>query len=433
MTMLPSAFARLRGLLHDVDPPPGREPVSLHLGEFRRDTPAGYFDALADVDAWCRYPPLGGTAELRSAYLQWLNRRFGLTSQRRRDFAPPEAHRPGTIAAEPTPGSKQAVAVAVALAAARARDRDGAQASRPPRVVLPNPFYPTYLAATEAVGARPVFYTVGTRDRGDGGDNGDNGDNDGGGGGGGGSGAVAVIAAAVRRAGGRAAAIVVCNPGNPRGEILSAATLRAVWTIAAAAGAMLIIDECYTDLSTGTAPPGFLTVVETVVESTDREPAPFLVLHSLSKRSGVPGLRGGFVAGDPSSVAGYAQYNRSCGVSNPLPVCAAAASLWSDDSHVARRRASLARIWDLADHVLGDLPGYRRAQAGFFLWMPVKDDEETARRLWRDDALTVMPGRYLAVDDAGVNPGIDHLRIALVHEEKVMEEALARIRSTLTG
>jgi aspartate/methionine/tyrosine aminotransferase len=462
--MLPSAFTRLRGLLRDIDPPPGREPVPLHLGEFRGDTPEGPFDGLADVDAWCRYPPLGGTGELRSAYLDWLDRRF--------DLGP--SSRDGTIAAEPTPGSKQAVAAAIALATARARadgDADGdVDAPVTPRIVLPNPFYPTYLAATEAVGARAVFYptamAVAARPGGDlaSGDvgSGDLGSGDLGSGGLGsgdvGVGAVeagvaAGIAAAVRRAGGRVAAIVVCSPGNPRGEILSAPTLREIWTTAAAAGATLIVDECYTDLSTAAPPPGFLTVVAAAEgASGDRAPAgrapagrapadrapagrvsaPYLVLHSLSKRSGSPGLRSGFVAGDAATVGAYATYNRSCGVSSPLPVCAAAAALWSDDGHVARRRAALARTWDLADEILGDLRGYRRAEAGFFLWLPVRDDEDLARRLWRADALSVMPGRYLAVEDAtGVNPGANHLRIALVHQEKVMEEALGRIRATV--
>jgi aspartate/methionine/tyrosine aminotransferase len=113
-------------------------------------------------------------------------------------------------------------------------------------------------------------------------------------------------------------------------------------------------------------------------------------------------------------------------------VCAAAAALWSDDAHVERRRDALARVWDLADDILGDLVGYRRAAAGFFLWLPVPDDEEAARSLWRDAALRVMPGRYLAVEDGGVNPGVGHLRVALVHEEKVMARVLERLRPLLT-
>jgi aspartate/methionine/tyrosine aminotransferase len=405
VTTFRSAFSRLRELLDALDPAPGLEPVELHLGDYRGATPAAPFDALGDIPEWCRYPPLEGTAAQRAAYLGWLERRFGVT--------PSPAG--GTIAVEPTPGSKQAVAAAIMLAVEAARARPGAPASTgTPRVILPNPFYPTYLAATAAAGAQPVFYSVGGPTSAD--PAGPSAPE---------PAAADDVAAALERAGERAAAVVLCNPGNPRGEILSVATLREIWRLATAAGAALIVDECYTDLGTRATPSGFLTVAA----ADARAGGPFLVLHSLSKRSGAPGLRSGFVAGDASAVAQYADFNRSCGVSSPLPVCAAAAALWSDDSHVERRREALARVWDLADEILGDRAAYRRAEAGFFLWLPVADDEEAARSLWRDAALRVMPGRYLAVEDGGVNPGAGHLRIALVHEEKVMARVLERLRA----
>jgi len=399
MTTFRSAFSCLRELLDGLDPAPGLEPVELHLGDYRGETPAAPFDALGDVAGWCRYPPLEGTAAQRAAYLGWLERRFG----RQPGLAS------GSLAVEPTPGSKQAVAAAIMLAAARAR-ADGPAGA--PRVVLPNPFYPTYLGATATAGAEPVFYSVGEATGAD--------DP---------LAAAADVAAALERAGGRAAAVVLCNPGNPRGEILPAPTLRAIWRLATAAGATLVVDECYTDLATQAAPPGFVTVAGPDAGTG----GPFVVLHSLSKRSGAPGLRSGFVAGDPATIAGYAAYNRSCGVSSPFPVCAAAAALWADESHVERRRDALARVWDTADDILGDYPRYRRAEAGFFLWLPVADDEEAARRLWRDAALRVMPGRYLAVKDRGANPGAGYLRVALVHEEKVMAGVLERLRAFLAG
>ncbi|MEU7410809.1 aminotransferase class I/II-fold pyridoxal phosphate-dependent enzyme [Streptomyces sp. NPDC042638] len=385
-----SAFARLRDLLHGVPAPPGLDPIPLQLGESRLGPPSIDVAPLAVAEHWTRYPQLGGSAELRDAYGRWLERRFGV----RRSLAE------GRIAVEPTPGTKQAVAVAVAVACAveRARGRGA------PAVVMPNPFYPTYRAGAEAAGAEAVFYTLD-----------DDGD-------------PAPVAAAVAAAGERVAAVVLCNPGNPRGEILSADALSVVAKTAAEAGALLIVDECYTDLSPDRTPPGFLSSVERDLGA----PGPFLVLHSLSKRSGAPGLRSGFAAGDPETVAAYAGYNRVCGVSAPAPVNAVATALWSDDAHVAVARASLARNWALADAMLKDVPHYRRAAAGFFLWLPVADDEETARRLWRHHALTVMPGRYLAAAGAdGVNPGAGHIRIALVHDELVMREALTRLAVAL--
>jgi N-succinyldiaminopimelate aminotransferase len=377
------AFARLRQLVRDLPAPPGLEPIQLQLGEARLGTPPPELAQLGAAEGWTRYPQLGGSAELRAAYSGWLDRRFG---------AGP-ALASGRVAIEPTPGSKQALAVAIALAVARVRG--GGE----PAVVMPTPFYPAYRVGAAAAGARAVHYRLT------------------------GEGDAAAVAAAVPAAGGPVAAVVVCNPGSPRGEILPPETLRQVGRIAAAAGAVLVVDECYTDSYTARRPPGYLSVADQAV------PGPFLVLHSLSKRSAAPGLRSGFLAGDPASVAGYADYNRECGVSSPQPVCAAAAALWSDDGHVARLRAALGRNWDLADELLAGLPGYRRADAGFFLWLPVPDDEVWARRLWRDHGLLAMPGRYLsAPDQDGVDPGIGHLRIALVHDPDRMREALTRLR-----
>ncbi|MGW0536489.1 aminotransferase class I/II-fold pyridoxal phosphate-dependent enzyme [Streptomyces sp. NPDC003032] len=383
-----SAFARLRALQHGIPAPAGLAPVQLHLGESRLGTGGVDTALLADPDGWTRYPRLGGTPELRTAYTGWLRRRFGVG--RLLD--------PSTVAVEPTPGTKQALAVAVARAVERVR-RAGGEAA----VVMPNPFYPTYHAAAVALGARPVFYDP--------------------------CGGIPALEDAVATAGARVAAVIVCDPGNPRGELLSTEFLRAATRAAGGADALLLVDECYTDLALSRPPAGYLSLVERGVAAPGR----FLVLHTLSKRSGAPGLRSGFAAGDAETVADYARYNRVCGVSTPLPVCAAAARLWGDDTHVERARRELAANWALADGILAAVPGYRRADAGFFLWLPVDDDEAAARHLWRDQALSVMPGRYLAADGPdGVNPGAGHLRIALVHDEPLMREALLRLRAGLT-
>ena len=383
----PGAFARLRALLADVPSRPGAPPVDLHVGECRLGAPTELLAPLHDLDAWTHYPPLGGTAALRAAYRGWLGRRFGVD--------------PDAVGVEPTPGTKQAVAVLLARAVARTRTRTGGAA---PAVVLPNPSYPTYLAGTGLAGARSVLYPVSGGDP------------------------VAAVAAAVRsavRTGGPVAAVVVCHPGNPRGDVLDAAALRAVADLAAAVDALLVVDECYVDLAGGAPPAGYLGAVGAGA-------GPFAVLHSLSKRSAVPGLRSGFVAGDPATVADYAAYNRSCGVSQAHPVCAAAAALWADDAHVERVRGLLTDSWDTADAVLGDLPGYHRPPAGFFLWLPVPDDEAATRRLWRDHSVSVMPGRYLAAADAtGANPGTGHLRVALALPPHVLVPALSALRTAV--
>ncbi|VVN13885.1 aminotransferase class I/II-fold pyridoxal phosphate-dependent enzyme [Pseudomonas fluorescens] len=392
MTPAGNAFARLQSLLDDLPPATGQPVIALHLGETRLGDPTPLLAPLCELEQWTRYPPLPGTPQLREAYSGWLRRRFGAGA----------CLDENRIAIEPTPGTKQAVATCIALAVTRARAR-GVKA---PVVVLPNPFYPTYVAATDAAGAQALFYDVNDADL------------------------LASLARQLDQAGDSIAALVLCNPGNPLGNILPASTLISLSHMAFHAQATLLVDECYTDLVPHLPPPGYLSLVEADAVAS----CPFVVLHSLSKRSAAPGLRSGFIAGDPSSVAAYAGFNRSCGVSLAWPACSASAALWHDETHVQRQRQALQCNWDLADEYLAAVPDYRRADAGFFLWLAVGDGEGIARRLWSEQGLRVMPGRYLCHEDAeGSNPGKAFVRIALVHQEPVMRQALLRLRAGLAG
>ncbi len=210
MTPAGNAFARLQSLLDDLPPATGQPVIALHLGETRLGDPTPLLAPLCELEQWTRYPPLPGTPQLREAYSGWLRRRFGagtcLDEER--------------IAIEPTPGTKQAVATCIALAVTRARAR-GVKA---PVVVLPNPFYPTYVAATDAAGAQALFYDVNDADL------------------------LASLACQLDQAGDSIAALVLCNPGNPLGNILPASTLISLSHMAFHAQATLLVDECYTDL-----------------------------------------------------------------------------------------------------------------------------------------------------------------------------------------
>lgn len=391
MSVAGNAFARLQSLLDDLQPAPGLQPISLHLGESRLGDPTSLLAPLSEYDDWTSYPPLAATTQLREAYSQWLQRRFGIA-----------ASLGNSITIEPTPGTKQAVATCIALAVARAR----ARGVMTPMVVLPNPFYPTYVAATEAAGAQALFYNLSS---------GQLEEN---------------IVTQLVLASGNAAALVLCNPGNPLGNILATDSLAAISCQAHQAQASLLVDECYIDLVWHSAPPGYLSLVE----AGNIAPCPFVVLHSLSKRSAAPGLRSGFIAGDPQSVAAYAGFNRSCGVSLSKPICAASAALWQHDTHVQQQQQALQRNWEMADDYLAQVPGYQRAEAGFFLWLAVTDGEAIARQLWTEQGLRVMPGRYLCHDDNnGNNSGNGFVRLALIHKHSIMREALLRLRVGLTG
>jgi N-succinyldiaminopimelate aminotransferase len=156
-----------------------------------------------------------------------------------------------------------------------------------------------------------------------------------------------------------------------------------------------------------------------------------LVFHSASKRSSVPGLRSGFVAGDPDLIARFRTLRSYGGAVMPLPVLAASAALWRDDDHAAANRALYSEKFDIAERVLGRKLGFYRPRAGFFLWLDVGDGEDAARRLWREVGLKVMPGGYLARETAGSNPGRPYIRVALVQDAATTERALNALADTL--
>lgn len=379
------AFARLRALVADLEPPAGLAPIRLDLGEQRLGLPPAALRAMEAGAAWARYPVLGGEPGLRAAYEGWLARRFGIA----------DAIAAGRIASEPAPGAKQALAVALLLAVGRRRAGGGAPR---PAVVLPNPYYPTYMAATELADGAPAAYDSGATDL------------------------PRAVALAAERARAPTAAIVLCNPASPSGALVAPETLRAVAREADRRDALLLVDECYVDFGLDRAVDGAAPLL---AEGAARR---MLVVHSLSKRSGAPGLRSAFVAGDPESVAAYAAANRNCGVSLAAPVAQVSAALWSDDAHVESFRTAAREAWAVADATLASVPGYARPPSGFFLWLPVDDDVAAARVLWREAALSVLPGRFLSTtDQEGHDPGLGRLRIALVHEPNLLREALERL------
>lgn len=387
------AFGRLRNLIGGVQPPAGVDPIALHLGEQRLAVPVEVLSEMEAGTGWSRYPPLGGSKDLRQAYVNWLQKRFDIGS----------AVADGRAACEPTPGSKQSSAVAIMLAVARARRRGHEN----PVVVLPDLCYPTYRAAAATAGARVLVFDPEASDPVDG---------------------VALPIAGLRSP---LAAIVVCNPGNPTGRTLTQKQIEAWAHLAGAHGATLIVDECYVDLWLDDPVAGALQLL-----AQGAVPCPVLVLHTLSKRSGAPGLRSGFVAGDPTCVAEYAGYNRACGVSLPVPICTVSAALWRDGIHVERLRKALRETWRLTDSIMSELPGYRRPEAGFFLWLPVDDGEAVVKKLWREVAVLAMPGAYLAATDKMTGAAAaarNRLRIALIHPPATLAPALTRLKGIVVS
>jgi N-succinyldiaminopimelate aminotransferase len=384
-------FRRLARLLAPIEPPPGRRPVDLALGQPMHPIPPLMIEALrANEHLWGLYPPVNGTPAFRNAAAAWLTRRYRLPA----GTLDPERH------VLPVAGTKEALFM---IAQAVMPER---KAGRQPAVLLPNPFYNVYLGGAVMAGAEPVLLSVDA-----------------------GTSYLPRLDDLSTELLERAAAFYICSPANPQGVAADIGYLKALIQLARAHGFLLVVDECYAEIYTKTPPAGALEAAIALDGQLDS----VLVCHSLSKRSSAAGLRSGFVAGDPDILAGFARLRSYAAAVQPLPVLAAATALWQDEDHVIANRQLYREKFDLTDDRLGRRLGYYRPDGGFFLWLEVGDGEAAARRLWAEAAIKVLPGGYLGrPDQNGRNPGEDAIRVALVHDLATTEAALADLVAVLT-
>jgi N-succinyldiaminopimelate aminotransferase len=161
------------------------------------------------------------------------------------------------------------------------------------------------------------------------------------------------------------------------------------------------------------------------------DPERVVIFHSLSKRSNLPGLRSGFCAGGKQSIARIRQLRNYAGAPLPLPLQKVAEKVWADETHVTENRALYHQKYEVADRILGKVPGYTSPQAGFFLWLPVEDGEASALKLWRETGVRVLPGAYLAREVGGKNPGEGYIRVAMVAPTQEMQRGLTLLRDCL--
>ncbi len=385
-----SPFVRMNALIAGVRPPSDRLPLLMSVGEPQTPCPACVAQAIAEnAHQWGKYVSHRGSDALNEAQIGWLERRFAL---------PAGTIRSGYSLA-PVAGTREALFLLPQLVTPRPGGT-----SRP-AVLMPNPFYHTYAGAALAAGADPVFLdtTAGT-------------------------GHLPDLDALDQALLTRATLIFLTTPSNPAGAVADMDYLKRLVALARAHDICLVSDECYADLYHTSPPPSALQAALALDGSLDN----VVSFHSLSKRSGVPGLRAGFCAGDPRIVQPFLTLRDYASAFIPLPSQAAATRLWADDDHVAENRAWYRRNIDLAETILGDHPGFARPQAGFFLWLNVGPQaaEPLARRLWAEAGVKVVPGAYFGrPGPGGVNPGAPYLRIALVHDAATTEAALTRIRS----
>ena len=384
----PGPFARLATLLGDVKP--GKEPISLAIGDPHGTVPDFVTKAIIESAArFGNYPAITGTEDWRQAAAGWLNRRFRLG---------------GAIDAEknllPLSGTREGLfSVLFPLVP---ETKAGAR----PIVAMPNPFYQCYAAAALGTGAEPL-YAPSLKDNGFLPD-------------------FAGLPEAVLE---RLAAVYICSPSNPEGAVADEAYWQKLFALAERHDFVVLADECYADIYFGEEPIGALTVRHAQSGGVTR----LLSFHSLSKRSGLPGLRSGLVAGDALLIEKFRAFRNVAGPTAPTPLLAAGAACWRDENHVMANRASYQEKMTAAERILGNW--MTRPKGGFFLWLEVGNGEEFALNAWREQAVRLLPGAYMGREilpgKTQSNPGFSYVRVALVNDLSTIRTALERLREIL--
>ncbi len=380
------AFPRLRALL-DVHEP-GGPVIHMTIGEPKHAFPAWISDILSqNIAGFNRYPPNEGTPELRAAIRDWVQFRYGVSLDADTQIMALNGTREGLYN------------VGMALCP---EDKNGAK----PVVLMPNPFYQVYLISAISVAAEPVFVNA-TDD----------------------SGHLPDFESLPEDVLDRTALAYICSPANPQGAVADHDYWERLITLAEKHDFQILADECYSEIYRDTPPVGALQVAQEMRADPER----VVIFHSLSKRSNLPGLRSGFVAGGPETIRRIQQLRNYSGAPLPLPLQAVAEAVWKDEAHVEENRALYAEKFALADRIFGNVPGYKSPQAGFFLWLPVEDGEAAALKLWKETGVRVLPGAYLSRDTEAGNPGTHYIRVALVAPKEETERGLTQIRDCLYG
>ena len=388
----PYPFERLAELKRDISPPSDLAHIALSIGEPRHPAPdfvcQRLSDSLADL---ARYPTTKGLPELRQTICDWLTRRFNLPGH----YLNADQH------VIPVNGTREALfAVAQTIV-----DR-----STQALVMMPNPFYQIYEGAALLAGAEP-YYVNATPDNDFLGD-------------------FTSINAKTWR---RCQLLYICTPGNPTGKVLNTEQLIQLLDLAEKYDFVIASDECYAEIypDENNPPPSLLNAA---IESGRDDFSRCLVFHSLSKRSNLPGMRSGFVAGDASLISKFLLYRTYHGCAMSIPNQYASIAAWQDDEHVKFNRDAYREKFSTVLEILSPHLEVSSPDAGFYLWpnTPI-DDESFAQRLFAEQNITVLPGRYLSRPANGIDPGENHVRMALVASVEECREAAQRIKSFVSG
>jgi N-succinyldiaminopimelate aminotransferase len=383
----PYPFEKLRALLGAVTPNPDKRPIALSIGEPKHKSPEFVAKALADnLDQMAVYPTTAGIPALREAISQWCERRFNL----------PAGWLDATRHVLPVNGTREALFAFTQTVVNRSDNG---------LVVSPNPFYQIYEGAAFLAGATPHYLPCLA-------EYGFNPDFD-------------AVSADVWD---RCQILFLCSPGNPTGALIPLETLKKLIALADKHDFVIAADECYSELyfDEATPPAGLLTAC---AELSRQDFKRCVVFHSLSKRSNLPGLRSGFVAGDAEILKAFLLYRTYHGCAMPVQTQLASIAAWSDEEHVRANRTLYREKFDAVLEILSPVMDVQRPDGGFYLWPSVgSDDAAFCRNLYVTEHVTVVPGSYLSREVNGFNPGAGRVRMALVAPLAECIEAAQRIR-----
>jgi N-succinyldiaminopimelate aminotransferase len=383
-----SPFARTTELLAPYTP--GKPLITLSLGEPQHPVPGFVGPVLAEhIAEFGRYPLAKGIEPFRKAAAAWLSTRFKLP-------------RPVDPDSEilVLNGSREGLFFAALTAASYVGERKGR-----PAILMPNPFYPAYGAGARAANCEQIYLPTTLA-----------------------NGFLPDLDAIDEATLARTVAFYIASPANPQGSVASSAYFARLKTLADCFGFVILSDECYSEIYTREAPGSML-------EAAGSDFGNVVVFQSLSKRSNLPGMRVGFVAGDRKFLAAFHELRNVAAPQVPMPLQHVAAAAYGDEAHVEDNRKLYRIKFDLADQILSNRYAYKRPAGGFCVWLDVSKhggDEAATIKLYRDAGVRVIPGSYLARPQAdGFNPGAGYIRLALVSDSESTAEALHRLVEVL--
>jgi N-succinyldiaminopimelate aminotransferase len=388
----PYPFEKLADLKHGIVPPADKSPIVLSIGEPAHATPEIIKQTLLDnLGGLSNYPTTKGIPELRQAIADWIAQRFHISVDANSQVLP-------------VSGTREALfSFAQCLI----------DASSKPVVIMPNPFYQIYEGAALLAGAEPYFLNT-TQD----------------------TDYLPDFDSVPESVWQRCQLIYICSPANPSGSVMSQAEQEKLLRLAEKYDFVIASDECYSELYDDENHPP-VGLLETAWQTGNTAFKRCVVFHSLSKRSNAPGLRSGFVAGDADILQQYFQYRTYQGCAMPLPTQKASISAWQDESHVIENRRLYREKFTAFIDILSEVCDVKKPPASFYVWLKIPEqlainDTEFAKRLFAQENITVLSGSFLSRDFNGINPGVNHVRIALVAPLAECIEAAQRIKRFLT-